>query len=149
MLHSPLAGTTVVLVALGALAIPLYRLTSNDDAPSPSLTATSAAPADQAATPALLRLKLLAPAVSIRIRSADGTTLLTLDHPPAGESEHDAALSLTSGRLDLTIEADLGEQPSDTALFLTVMPDALDPQTRFLIGTGSLTESWTLTWPAP
>jgi hypothetical protein len=137
----------MVFAALGALAIPLHRLTT--EAPAAVHPAAHALPdpaESKAQTPALLRLKLLAPAVSIKLFSPDGSTLLTLDHPPAGESEHDVPIPLAEGRLDLTIEADLGPQPSDTALFLTVMPDALDPQTRFLIGTGHLTESWTFSW---
>ncbi|MBN8460826.1 MAG: hypothetical protein J0M04_23600 [Verrucomicrobia bacterium] len=146
MQSSPLAATAIIVAALGALAIPLRHLTTSDgNAPAPASPA--ATPAQAADTPAILRLKLLSPAKSVRVLTSSGKVLLQLDQPPAGESEHETKLPLADGKTDLTLEADLGDTAADTALFLTVMPDALDPQTRYLIGTGQLTESFAFTWP--
>lgn len=148
MPSSPLAATALVVTALGALAIPLRHLTTSDGTP-PAPASPAAVPVHSADTPAILRLKLLTPAKSVRVLTSYGKVLLQLDQPPAGESEHETQLPLADGKTDLTLEADLGDSAADTALFLTVIPDALDSQTRYLIGTGTLTESFTLTWPPP
>lgn len=143
MLQSPLTGTAIVVATLGLFAIPLHHLTSRPPpTPPPAATAPVAT-----GTPALLRLKLLAPARSIHLKSQDGATLLELADMPAGESEHDAAVALQTGHLDLLLEADLGDSSADTAIFLTVIPDFLDPQTRYLIGTGTLAEPLHYKWP--
>ena len=148
ILHSPLAGTAGVLAALGALAIPLRQLTSAGPPPSSHVAAAQALVANND-TPVLLRLKLLTPARSIRIKTEDGKTRLYLTNLVAGESEHDVTLPLADGRLDLMLEADLGDSPSDTAVFLTVMPDAREEQTRYLIGRGTLAESLRFDWHQP
>jgi hypothetical protein len=142
MLHSPLIGTVGVLAGLGLLAIPLHRLTSTPSAPPLAL---AAAPASSA-TPALLRLKLLAPAALIRLKTEDGTILLELTNVPAGESEHEANLPLHDDLLELTLETELNASPTDTAVFLTLMPDGHEEQTRYLIGTGSVTEPLAFDW---
>jgi len=147
MLHSPLAGTAGVLVALGVLAIPLHHLTSNRLPPVPQRAALP--PSADAPTPAILRLKLLTPACAIRLTTEDGTRLLDLTNVPAGESELDASLPLHHDMLDLVLEADLGDSAADTAVFLTVMPDAREAQTRYAIGSGSLTEPWRFNWQQP
>ena len=144
MLNSPLTGTVGVLAALGLLAIPLHRLTSTPPAPPPERIATAAATAD---TPTLLRLKLLAPAARIRLTTEDGRLLLDLTKVPTGESEHDATLAIRDGRLDLMLEAELDASPGDTAVFLTVMPDGREEQTRYVIGTGAVSEPLRYTWP--
>jgi hypothetical protein len=145
ILNSPLAGTAGVLVALGALAIPLRQLTSAGPPPQSRVAAAQVSAANDS-TPVLLRLKLLTPARSIRINTEDGKTQLDLTNLAAGESEHDVALPLADGRLDLMLEADLGDGPSDTAVFLTVMPDAREEQTRFIIGRGTLAEPLRYDW---
>ena len=142
MLHSPLIGTVGVLAGLGLLAIPLHRLTSTPSAPALVQTAAPAA----SATPALLRLKLLAPAALIRLKTEDGTILLELTNVPAGESEHEANLPLHDDLLELTLETELNASSSNTAVFLTVMPDGHEEQTRYLIGAASVTEPLAFDW---
>ncbi|MEI6676757.1 MAG: hypothetical protein WCO57_16420 [Verrucomicrobiota bacterium] len=143
-LHSPLVGTAGVLAALGLLAIPLRHLTSA--APARPNPAAIPHPTATATTPAVLRLKLLTPARSIRVHTGNGEILLDLTNVPAGESEHDASLPLHGGILDLLLESDFGDSPSDTAIFLTVMPDACEEQTRYVIGRGKLAEPLRYDW---
>lgn len=145
LLNSPLTGTVGVLAGLGLLAIPLRHLTATPPAPPPARIAL-AAPATSG-TPAVLRLKLLAPAALIRLKSESGGTVLELTHVPAGESEHDAILPLHGGQLELLLEADLDSSPTDTAVFLTLMPDGYEAQTRYLIGSGSQSEPLRYQWP--
>jgi hypothetical protein len=143
MLNSPLFGTVGVLAGLGLLAIPLHRLTSTPPAPPPErITATASAD-----TPALLRLKLLAPAARIRLATEDGRLVLDLTQVPAGESEHDTTLAIRDGHLDLVLEAELDASPTDTAVFLTVMPDGREEQARYVIGTGTVSEPVRYAWP--
>ena len=47
------------------------------------------------------------------------------------------------------LTSDLGDSAADTAVFLTVMPDAREAQTRYAIGSGSLTEPWRFNWQQP
>ena len=62
---SPLAGTGAVLVGLAVLAVPLHRLTS---APPVVATPVAQTPVSCVSTiPAVLRLKLLAPARKLSI----------------------------------------------------------------------------------
>jgi hypothetical protein len=143
-LQSPLAGTAGVLTALGLLAIPLRHLTSATPVNLPQQAASM--PAVGVATPAVLRLKLLARASRIRITTADAKVLLDLSNIAAGESEHDALLPLHDGNLDLVLEADLGAGSADTAVFLTIMPDAYEGQTRYVIGSGVLDEALHYNW---
>jgi hypothetical protein len=145
MLTSPLAGTAGVLVAMGLLAIPLHRLTSQTSATPPQPTAAPASDA-KAAIPALLRLKLLTPVPVFRLKTPDGTTLLDLAALPAGESEHDTAIHLVDGHLELLVEADLGPAEAETAVFLTVMPDGMEDRTRYLIGSGGQSELLRFEW---
>jgi hypothetical protein len=143
-LHSPLVGTVGVLAALGLLAIPLRHLTSATRAQP--IQVDPARPAAAPATPAVLRLKLLTPARTMRVDTEDGVTLLDLTDVPAGESEHDARLPLHDGNLDLSLEVDFGDDALDTAVFLTVMPDAYEEQTRYVIGRGKLDEPLRYDW---
>ena len=143
-LHSPLVGSFGALAALGLLAIPLRHLTSAT--PAQPIQVGSTHPTAAPTTPAVLRLKLLTPARSIRVHTENGVTLLDLTDSPAGESEHDASLPLHDGNLDLSLEVDFGDDPSDTAVFLTVMPDAYEEQTRYVIGRGKLDEPLRYDW---
>jgi len=142
--HSPLAGTAGVLTILGLLAIPLHHLTSKRPPPA-TQQGTPLLVAD-VATPAILRLKLLTPARSLRLTTEDGTRLLDLTDVVAGESECDVALPIHHDTLDLLLQADLGDSPADTAVFLTVMPDAREAQTRYLLGCRSLAQPLHFNW---
>jgi hypothetical protein len=144
MLNSPLTGTLGVMVGLALLAIPLHHLTSSPPAasPQPVTAATSAS----TGTPGLLRLKLLTPATHLRLTTPDGASVLELTATSAGESEHDVILPLHDGHLELTLEAEFGTSSSDTAVFLTVMPDGREDQTHYLIGSGSVAGPLTFEW---
>ena len=144
MLNSPLTGTVGVLAGLGLLAIPLHHLTSTPPAPTVVQAATPATA--NAGTPALLRIKLLTPASLIRLKTEDGGTLLELTNVPTGESEHNVTLPSPNDPLELMLEAQLDASPADTAVFLTIMPDGREEQTRYLIGTGTVAEPLRYTW---
>ena len=139
---SPLAGTAGVLAGLGLLSIPLRKLTSAEPVP-----AIQAAPAVVAARelPAVLRLRLLAPASRVAVLDEQGKPLLALGETAAGESEHDVVVPFEGGRLELTVQAEFGGG-EETALFLTVMPDGYEDQTRYTIGTGALEETLHFEW---
>ncbi len=146
-LRSPLAGTAGVLATLGLLAIPLCHLTSHRPPPAPSPLAPP--PTADALTSAILRLKCLAPARSLRLTTEDGTILLDLTDVAAGESECDALLPISHNSLEIWLQADLGTSTADTAVFLTIMPDARDAQTRFVLGSGSLSQPLRFNWQSP
>lgn len=134
-LASPLAGTATVLAGLCVLAIPLCKLTSQE--PAPPWHATQTVPGS-GEIPAVLRLRLLAPAKHLTVQTAAGKILLDLRNPAAGESEHDAVIPLADNGLDLTLLADFGDGGSETAVFLTVMPDGYADQTRYAVGNGRM-----------
>lgn len=141
-LGSPLAGTAGVLAGLFLLSIPLRQLTSAPPAPL-------SAPQETSATeiPAVLRVKLIAPAKRLLVKTPDGIVLLDVPQPSAGESEHDTTLQFDHGALDLVLTADFGESPAETAVFITVMPDGLEDQTRYATGSGLLEETLRYEWP--
>lgn len=141
-LASPLTGTACVLAALGLLAIPLRRLTTPP--PVPALPAARTAPA-AGEIPAVLRLRLLAPAKRVVVQTAAGITLLDRRDLAAGESEHDAVIQLDDDGLDLTLRADFGGG-IETAVFLTVMPDGYEDQTRYALGTGGINAALRYDW---
>lgn len=146
---SPLVGTAGVFIIMAALALPLRHLTQARGVGDAAAVAPVAENV-RATTPALLRVKLLKAAVFVVIQDADGRVLLEFDHPPSGESEYDAAIPLLpTGRCDLTVTADFGPASEETALFLTVMPDAMEPVSRYLTGTGEVAEDLRFQWPAP
>ena len=147
LLHSPLAGTAGVLATLGLLAIPLHHLTSKR--PPSAAAQIAPPPAADAPTPAMLRLKLLTPARSLRLTTEDGTVVLDLAGVAAGESESDAVLPIRHDTLELLLTADLGDSPADTAVFLTVMPDAREAQTRYVLGSGTLAQPLRFDWQQP
>lgn len=142
-LASPLAGTACVLAGLSLLAIPLRKLTSAEPVPAVQATRTAASPG---AIPAVLRLRLLAPASRLVVTTAAGKTLLDMRDLSPGESEHDALIAFGDGGLDLTMQADFGGADSETAVFLTVMPDGYEDQTRYAIGTGRMKEPLRYEW---
>ncbi len=143
-LASPLAGTAAVLAGLCLIAIPLRHLTA--------ARRTLDAPA-VAATPgtvhAVLRVRLLAPARRVMVTTAAGALLVDRRDLPAGQSEHDAIVPWDGGALDLTLQADIDSGGAETAVFLTVMPDGYDDQTRYGIGRGRIDELLRYAWPTP
>ena len=153
MRSSPLMATAVVMAGLGLLAIPMYRLTS---AAAPAGAATGVATPTETAPapghdgeknlPAVLRLRLLAPAESLAIEAANGEPLLALGATPAGESEHDVTLMLADDALDLNLTADFGTLAGETAVFLTVMPDNHEEQQAHAIGGPVLTSPMHFQW---
>ena len=142
-LASPLAGTAGVLAGLCLLAIPLRKLTSARPAPE-----VRAAPAIISATqiPAVLRIQLLAPAQQLTLKTADGNILLDLKNPDAGESDHDVLVRFMDDELDLALEAKFGDETAVTAVFLTLMPDGYEEQTRYATGSGLLEETLRFKW---
>ncbi len=142
-LTSPLAGTAGVIAGLCLISIPLRQLTS---APPVAAVMPAAALVAGDEIPAVLRVKLLAPAKRLRLADSDGTTLLDAMNLEAGESEHDAALRFTDGELDIILHADFGDATAETAVFLTVMPDGREEQTRYATGSGVLEETLRYEW---
>lgn len=140
---SPLVGTVGVLVGLGLLAIPLRNLTSEEPPQVPIRV-----PDDSTSTkiPAVLRLKLLVAAKRIVVKTAQGETLLDQQDMAAGEFEYDTLIPFADGELELAVEADLGAAGSDSALFLTVMPDGYGSATRYMIGHGRIEDFMNFTW---
>ena len=140
-LASPLTGTVGVLTGLGFLSIPLRELTSRPA--KPEIVVEEAAAENVSA---VLRLKLLAPAKRVTVEDSKGAKLIDVSESPAGETEHEAQISLDRGHADLTLTVDFGD--AESAAFLTVMPDGREDQTRYLIGSGETSETLTFTWPA-
>jgi len=142
-LASPVTGTAGVLVVLSLLAIPLRRLTSTNQDP-----AVRVAPAATSARKvhAILRCRLLVPAKRLAVTSTEGELLLEVRDVAAGESEYDVVVSFAEGGLDLTVQADFGAASAEMVVFLTVMPDGYDDQTRYAIGTGLIEESLRYEW---
>jgi hypothetical protein len=148
LFHSPLTGTLGVFAIMAGLAFPLHHLTK-DRSEEPTNPAPTIAAAQQATVPTLVRVKLLTAARSVVVKDAEGGVLLTLENPPAGESEQDVDLPLCGGsRCELLVEADFSSGEVETALFLTLMPDGMEPATRYLIGSGQVTEDMRFQWPS-
>ncbi len=142
-LASPLAGTAAVLLGLGFLAVPLHRLTSAPPAAQVRVAAVSASE-----IPAVLRLRTLAPASIFTLKTSDGKILLELRDLAPGETEHDAVIPFHDGRVELNLVADFAD--TETAVFLTVMPDGYEDQQRHAIGSGRIEETLRYEWqPQP
>lgn len=141
-LASPLTGTVGVLAGLGFLSIPLRELTSRPAKPEVVVKEEAAAES----VSAVLRLKLLAPAKRVTVEDAKGAKVIDVSNSPAGETEHEAQVLLDGGHADLTLSVDFND--AESAVFLTVMPDGREDQTRYLIGSGETSETLTFTWPA-
>ncbi len=140
-LASPLSGTVAVLVGLSLLAIPLRHLTS---APRHLAAPPSTAPPGTLHT--VLRLRLLAPANRLTVTTTTGVTLLDQRNLPAGESEHDAMIPWDATAIDLTLMAEFPTTCATTAVFLTLMPDGYEDQTRYGIGHPHIDESLRYAW---
>ena len=143
-LKSPLAATAAVMAGLCLVAIPMRALTSGASWVD-SVTTIKTVSAEK--TPAVLRIKLLAPATRLVIKTVGGVVLLDRAGLAAGDSEYDASLDLSEGDLELSMMADFGETAQETAVFLTVVPDEREEQTRYATGSGLLEEILHFTWP--
>jgi hypothetical protein len=141
-LASPLTGTAGVLVCLCLVSIPLRRLTSA--APVVMQPATVVPAAGE--IPAVLRLKLLAPAKRLSLQNGSGKILLDLRDLTAGEFEHDVALGFADDEIDILLHADFSGHQSETAVFLTVIPDGHEELTRYATGNGMLEETLRYEW---
>ena len=140
---SPLAGTAAVLAGLCLLAVPLRKLTSAHPTPVVETRKPEVSPDSVSG---VLRLKLLAPAKQLTLKTPDGVALIDLQNPAAGETEHDGAIPLREGKLELVMEVEFGDTAPETAAFLTVMPDGYREQTRYAIGSGRLVEILNFDW---
>lgn len=145
-LATPLAGTAGVMLGLCLIAIPLRKLTSASHVPVAQKVAAAEPSATQKRVSAVLRLKLLAPATGLRIEDADGKSVLGPLDLEAGESEYDVQLPFSGDVLDLNLQATFASPEEDTAVFLTVMPDAYEDQTRYIIGSGEISETLHYGW---
>lgn len=143
ILASPLAGTAGVVAVLCLIAGPLHRLTSS--APVALAKPASAAVSNMEIS-TVLRMRLLAPAKRVVVETTKGKILLDLSGVPAGESEHDLPLSPADGVVELTLQADFCDVAAETAVFLTVMPDAYEERTAYAIGRGRLEETLRFVW---
>lgn len=139
-LASPLTATAGVMAGLALIALPLLRLTSAAPGSPPAAVAD-----DALQTNAILRLRTLVPLREIVIADAAGGTLLKLQDAPAGESEHDVALEISHGGLDLGLS--VAGATVETAVFVTLMPDGREELTRHSIGSGDFRDSLRYDWP--
>ncbi len=94
----------------------------------------------------VLRVKLLVPAKSLRVSTTSGDLLWQVVNPPAGESDSEVNLLLVDDGLELLVEADFGDATGETALFLTVLPDGVEEQTRYAIGSAQVEEIFSYSW---
>jgi hypothetical protein len=138
---TPLAGTAGVLLGLCLVAIPLRKLTS-----APPMQTAVKEKISNTEIPAVFRLRLLAPAKRIVIKTADHKILLDLRDIAPGESEYDATIPFSNATLDLTLHAEFGDSSAETAAFLTLMPDGHEEQTRYSIGTGLIDDTLNFEW---
>ncbi len=142
-LCSPLAGTAGVMAGLALMAVPLHKLTSAAPATRQVHTVESSS-----AIHAVIRVRLLLQPETLVLKTTDGRMLLVLNKPVAGESEHDVDIPFAGNGFEAVLSADFGDSPSDTAVFLTVMPDGREDQTRYLTGKGKLEETLRFEWPS-
>lgn len=146
-LRTPLAGTAFVLAGIGVLAIPLHRLTSATKAQAPAATQAPVVSADET-LPAVLRLRLLDAAKRVVVSDANGAVLWELANAPSGETEHDVGITLSGHELELGLRVEFADGATESAAFLTVMPDAHDEQTAYAIGSGQLEKTLRYEWHA-
>jgi hypothetical protein len=139
-LASPLTATAGVMAGLALIALPMLRLTSGAPVPPPVAMTD-----DAVQTNAVLRLHTLVPLSEIVIADAAGGALLRLQDTPAGESEHDVALEIIHGGLD--IELAVAGATVETAVFVTLMPDGREELTRHSIGSGDFQDMLRFDWP--
>ncbi len=143
ILTSPLSATAGVITGLALLAIPMRQLTSAPPVPVPTVMPTAASNVVRT----WVKLKLLISAKSVTLSNPAGDVIWKLAETPAGDVETDIELQLAEGSLDLTLRVEFGNQAGETAVFLTLLPDGLEEQTRHALGSGSLEESLHFSWP--
>lgn len=140
-------ATLVVCAGLSAIAVPLRELTSRDRPVSVGESSSNLLEDDHVhEMRGVLRVKLLVPAKSLRVSSTDGDLLWELENPPAGESDAEVDLLLIDDGVELLVEADFGDAADETALFLSVLPDGIEEQTRYAIGSGQVEEIFSYSW---
>lgn len=146
-LVSPLMATLVVCAGLSAIAVPLHELTSRDRPVSVDESSSNLLENDHVhEMRGVLRVKLLVPAKSLRVSTTSGDLLWQVVNPPAGESDSEVNLLLVDDGLELLVEADFGDATGETALFLTVLPDGVEEQTRYAIGSAQVEEIFSYSW---
>ena len=150
-LTSPLMATLVVCAGMAAIAVPLRELTSRDHVSVAGVSGgeeNSYAHGDDYGQDisGFLRIKLLAPAKSLRVSTTDGDLLWNAEHLPAGESQTEADLVLIEDSLELLVEVNFGDEGDETAFFLTVLPDGVEEQTCYAIGSGRVEEILNYEW---
>lgn len=148
---SPLYGTATVAVVLGLLAIPLREMTGADrPGPPPGSPASGVLPAGGetvATTPAVVRFRLLRPAEALELESDNGDLLWKSGPAPAGETETGLDLPLGDGECVLHLRAEFPEDGTETAVFVTVLPDGLEERAAHAIGSGVVEERLAFSWP--
>lgn len=146
-LSSPLTATAVVCAGLTAISFPLRELTSgNHRAPLTGAAVVSNDEEHVHEMPGVLRVRLLSDASSLRVTTTDGDVLWEAENLAAGEEETEVDLRLIDDALELRVEADFGDHQADTALFLTVLPDGIEEQTRYAIGSVGMDEILHYEW---
>jgi len=146
-LTSPLAATVVVCTALAALSIPLRRLTSDRVLLAIPAAQTPATREDHGhALPGVLRVRLLAPVESLMVSTTSGEVLWNTGRLEPGEHQAASRFSLIDDALELLVEAVFDDGAGDTALFLTVLPDGVEEQTHYTIGSGGIEEILFFEW---
>lgn len=145
-LTSPLAATAVVCLVLAMLAVPLRSLTTGRDEVQLRVPGGQLDAGDAARFSGVLRVRLLAPVVSLRVGTTEGELLWAAGELGAGEHEVDVGFSLFDNALELLVDADFGAIEEDTALFITVLPDGVEEQTQYVIGAGRIDEVLFYEW---
>jgi len=149
-LTSPLAATAIVCATMAVLALPLRHLTREPSGttPQPNQIPNATTPG-QRSVEAIIHLRLLAKASSLELRTTSGTLLWSDSNLHAGEHQKKIALPIEDHRLELIVSAEFATSQPETALFLTILPNGMEEQTRFAIGTGTVNELLDFHWPTP
>lgn len=144
-LSSPLLGTVAVAVALTLIAIPLRRVTSAaEDVAGVQLQVESAESGK-----VWVSLKLLAGAQRVVLRSLPPASeiLWELEDVAAGEYEEEILIERVDGVIDVDVAVYGSRVVGETAVFLTVMPDALPDRAAYLVGDGDFGGVLSFEWP--
>jgi len=150
-LTSPLAATVVVCTALAALSIPLRHLTTERVVIAMPVLETSATLKDHGpghlhAFSGVMRVRLLRSADSIQVSTTEGDVLWSAIDLTPGEHQADVEFLLIDDALELLVQATFDDAAGDTALFLTVLPDGVEEQTHYAIGSGRIDEILLFAW---
>ena len=133
----------ILMLAFGALAVPLINLTTSDAAtqPAPEKAAQAAG-----LHKTLLRIRLAHPPQSISLKHGDKELLPQPDlKTPIIETQSE--LEIPADGIELLLSAAWPASTPDTALTLEIEPDELDTKTETLWSTGSrMTEVISFQW---